>query len=38
MRGFVPFNNVFDVHEGFIYYMVYNDDTSLWELHRTEAY
>ncbi len=38
MRGFVPFNNVYDVHEGFIYYLIYNDDTSLWELHRSEAY
>lgn len=38
MRGFVPFNNVYDVHEGFIYYLIYNDDTSLWELHRSKAY
>lgn len=38
MRSFVPFNNVYDVHEGFIYYLVYNDSTSLWEIHRTEAF
>jgi hypothetical protein len=38
MRGFVPFNNSYDVYEGYIYYLVYNDETSLWELHRTEAY
>jgi hypothetical protein len=38
MRSFVPFNNVYEVHEGLIYYLVYNDCTSLWELHRTEAF
>ncbi len=34
MQGLVPYGNEYDIHEGYIYYLAYNDETSWYELHR----
>lgn len=34
-EGLLPYPNEFDIHKGYIYYLMYNDETSWFELHRT---
>jgi len=34
MDGLIPYGNEFDIHKGKIYYLVYNDENSRYELHR----
>jgi hypothetical protein len=34
MDGLIPYGNEFDIHKGKIYYLVYNEENSRYELHR----